>query len=109
MIARFTGGALGLLAFTITIAAGLYVQNPVTVTLSRGIWALLLFCGIGLVLGAAAGLVLRENEASREEQMLREFREGPHPSEPLNSLGQPTNGQPAEPAATAAGGGGVTG
>lgn len=94
MIARFTGGTLGLLAFTITIIAGLYVRNPVAVTLSRSIWALLVFCCIGLVLGAAAGLVLREHEASREREILQEYRENPTPSEDEGAEDQTTSEEP---------------
>lgn len=74
MVARFAGASLGLLAFTVAVVAGIYVQNPVTVTLSRGILALFLFCGIGLVLGAAAQLVVNEHERRRESEILKDYR-----------------------------------
>ncbi len=95
MIARFTGGTLGLLAFTITIIAGVYVGNPVMVTLSRSIWALLVFCCIGLVLGAAAGLVLREHEVSRKREILQEFREDATKSEDEAAEDQAPGEEPA--------------
>ena len=51
MLARYAGASLGLLAFTIVVTAGLIARYPVTVTPSRSIFALFLFCLIGLVLG----------------------------------------------------------
>ena len=69
MVARVLGVSLGLLAFTVTIIAGLWVQNPVTVTLSRSILALFLFCVIGLVLGGAAQLVINEHERECEKEI----------------------------------------
>ncbi len=77
MVARFVGVSLGLLAFTVTIIAGLLVQNPVTVTLSRGILALFLFCLIGLVLGAVAQIVVDEHVETRESEILKRYRDEP--------------------------------
>jgi hypothetical protein len=74
MLARFAGATLGLLAFCITAVAGLCVNNPVAVTLSRSILALFVFCIIGLALGAAVELVVREYERTREEQIRRRYR-----------------------------------
>jgi hypothetical protein len=71
MVARFAGATLGLLAFTITVVAGVLAHNPVTVTLSRSVLALLVFCLIGLVVGSAAQAVVVEHERSRT----REIRE----------------------------------
>lgn len=81
MIARFAGAVLGLLAFTITVFAGLYVHNPVSVTLSRSILALITFCVIGLVLGGAAQLVVAEHENERESEIRERFREEPSGAE----------------------------
>ena len=81
MIARFAGAMLGLLAFTITAAAGLYVQNPVAVTLSRSILALFIFCVIGLVLGSAAQIVVAEHEKKRESQIEERYRQEPADAE----------------------------
>ena len=75
MIARYAGATLGLLGFTIAISAGLLTQNPVTVTLSRGIIALFEFCFIGLVLGSAAQVVVREYQKKRELEIQERHRE----------------------------------
>lgn len=60
MIARYSSATLGLLAFTIVVIAGLFTHNSFTVTLSRSIFALFLFCMIGFVLGGAAQMVVDE-------------------------------------------------
>ena len=85
MVARVVGASLGLLAFTVTIVAGLYVQNPVTVTLSRGILALFVFCVIGLVLGGAAQIVINEHGDKREEEIRKQHREEPVETNPAGS------------------------
>jgi len=74
MIARFAGAVLGLLAFAVTIIAGLCVRNPVTVTLSRSILATFVFCVIGLVLGAMIQLVVAEHEKGRRAEILDRYR-----------------------------------
>ena len=66
MAPRVTGAVLGLLAFSTAIFAGVWVDNPVTVTLSRALWAMMAFCVIGLVLGWAARVVVREHIRRRE-------------------------------------------
>ena len=66
MVARYSGAGLGLLAFAVTVVGGLVAGNPVTVTLSRSILALFLFCGVGLALGAVAQMVVAEHERKRE-------------------------------------------
>ncbi|UCE60319.1 MAG: hypothetical protein JSU63_00945 [Phycisphaerales bacterium] len=73
MVARFAGASLGLLAFSITAFAGLYVQNPIAVTLARSILALFVFFFIGLALGGAAELVVREYEKGREADIRKRF------------------------------------
>lgn len=75
MVARYAGASLGLLAFSITVFAGLAVNNPLLVTLSRGILALFLFCLIGLIVGTAAERVVREHERSREAELRKQFEE----------------------------------
>ncbi len=74
MIARFAGASLGLLAFSTSTVAGLYVGNPPTVTLSRSILALFAFCIIGLLLGKAAQTVVAEYECNRRAEIERRFR-----------------------------------
>jgi hypothetical protein len=75
MVPRFTGAALGLLAFFITTATGLWVRNPVEVTLSRSLFALFAFCLIGLFLGGAAQMVINEHERRRQAEILEKYRE----------------------------------
>ena len=75
MVARLTGAALGLLAFTVTVISGMIVENPVTVTLSRSILALFIFCLLGMVLGAAAQAVVAEHESQRVDEIKRRHRE----------------------------------
>ena len=74
MVARYAGASLGLLAFTIVVTAGLIARNPVTVTLSRSIFALFLFCFIGLVLGQIAQMVVAEHEQKREMEIRKRYR-----------------------------------
>jgi len=74
MVARLTGASLGLLAFAVTVLAGLMVNNPVVVTLSRGILAMFLFCFLGLCLGAVAELVVREYERDRQSEIRERCR-----------------------------------
>ncbi len=73
MIARYAGSILGLFAFTVTVFAGLIVRNPVIITLQRGVFALLVFCVLGLVLGWAAQLVVREYARSREAEIAKRY------------------------------------
>lgn len=75
MVARLTGAALGLLAFAVTVISGMIVENPVTVTLSRSILAMFIFCLLGMVLGAAAQAVVAEHESQRVDEIKRRHRE----------------------------------
>lgn len=74
MIARYAGATLGLFAFSIVIIAGIFTHNPITVTLSRSIFALFLFCLIGFVLGGAAQLVINEYHEERETQIRKRYK-----------------------------------
>ena len=76
MVSRYTGACLGLLAFAIAVVAGLSVKNPPTLVLSRAVWALVVFCVIGLLLGTIAQAVLTEHRRRREEAVLATFRAG---------------------------------
>jgi len=60
MIARFSGAILGLLAFGVATIAGLAVGNPPGVILSRSMWALVIFCAVGVLVGTAAQAVVGE-------------------------------------------------
>ena len=74
MIARYAGATLGLFAFSIVIIAGIFTHNPMTVTLSRSIFALFLFCIIGFVLGGAAQMVINEYHQERETKIRNRYR-----------------------------------
>lgn len=74
MIARYSSAMLGLLAFFIVVTAGLFTHNPFTVTLSRSIFALFLFCFIGFVLGSAAQMVVDENMKQRKTKIKKKYR-----------------------------------
>ncbi|MCH9003403.1 MAG: hypothetical protein IIC02_12595 [Planctomycetes bacterium] len=91
MIARCVGAGLGLLAFCITILAGVYVQNPVTTTLSRSIFALFIFFLLGLALGTAAEVVVNEHEHSREAEILKRYREEPNETDKDPASGSSTD------------------
>ena len=65
MIVRFSGATLGLLAFSVAILGGLWAGNPVAETLSRAIWSLVVFCALGLAVGAAAQAVVEEYARKR--------------------------------------------
>ncbi len=65
-MSRLIGSALGLLAFSTAIVAGLWARNPFGVILSRALWAMVIFCLIGLSLGWAVQLVVREHMRRRE-------------------------------------------
>ncbi len=91
MIARCVGAGLGLLAFCITILAGVYAQNPVTTTLSRSIFALFIFFLLGLALGTAAEVVVNEHEHSREAEILKRYREEPKQADEDPASGSSTD------------------
>ena len=88
MIARYTGGILALLALSITIVVGLWAHNPVSLILSRAIWALCVFCVIGLVVGGVAQYVVNDYAKRRHKEVLAELDETPPPEqeeEPINN------------------------
>lgn len=69
MVARYAGASLALFAFAVAVIAGLSVRNPPITILSRAILALFVFFFIGLFLGGAAQLVLREYRTRRESDI----------------------------------------
>jgi len=70
---RLCGACLGLLGFAITILRGLWAGNPVEVILARSVWAMIVFCGLGLAIGWVAWRILQEHAAWREEQLLSQM------------------------------------
>ncbi len=80
MVARFAGASLGLFAFAVTIAAGIYAHNPPSLILSRAIFSLFVFLGLGLLIGRAAQGVIAEHERARRADIEQRFRRtGPGP------------------------------
>lgn len=69
MIGRHTGGILGMLAFSVSIVVGLWAGNPVAVILSRAVWALCVFCVIGLLVGGVAQYVINDYGRRRYQQI----------------------------------------
>ena len=84
MAPRAVGAALGLLAFCTAIIAGLWVGNPATVTLARALWAMLAFCLIGLGLGWAARVVVREHIQPNAD-LEKEIRSTESDAQPMGS------------------------
>lgn len=80
MIARFSGATLGLLAFTVAALGGLWAGNSVTLTLSRAIGSLVIFCLLGLLLGGAAQVVV--NHHAHQDEGTRGAVDGPPSDEP---------------------------
>lgn len=99
MIGRYTGGILGLLAFFVSIVVGLWAHNPVTVILSRAIWALCVFCVIGLVVGGAAQFVINDYARRRYKEVLAEPDETPSPKQDGEAINNSTEVE-AEPMGT---------
>jgi membrane protein YqaA with SNARE-associated domain len=99
MIGRYTAAILGLLAFSVSAVVGVVIQNPAEVTLSRAIWALFVFCLIGLVVGGAAQYVINDYAKRRLAESLPELRETSPSGDsrgPANSSTD-TAGEPMEP------------
>jgi len=81
MIARFAGGMLGLMAFGVATLSGMIAGNPPLVVLSRALWATLIFCVIGLAVGAAAQAVIDEYMARKEAELFPPEKGDSAPSE----------------------------
>jgi hypothetical protein len=60
-MARSIGVQIGLLAFGVAIIAGIYAQNPPTVTLTRGLVDMVVGLVVGQLAGWAALQVLRDH------------------------------------------------
>lgn len=78
MIARYCGAMLGLMAFGVATIAGISAGNPVQHVLARALWSLFAFCGIGVVIGWTAQIVINDyerkhpatQEASKDESSI---------------------------------------
>jgi NhaP-type Na+/H+ or K+/H+ antiporter len=69
---RLCGAALGFFAFAITVFLGLAAGNPAEVTILRAVWAMVVFCTIGLGVGWVANRVLDEHTMTRHREMFAE-------------------------------------
>jgi hypothetical protein len=69
---RLCGAALGLLAFGVTTLLGLTTGIPVDIILTRSLWAMAIFFGIGLFTGWIAKRVLDEHARHLKKEMFRE-------------------------------------
>lgn len=66
---RLCGAALGFLAFGVTVLLGLIAGNPVETILLRAVWALILFCAGGLLIGWITWRVLDDHALRRHREM----------------------------------------
>ena len=66
------GAALGLFAFAVTTISGLTAGNPAEVILLRSIWAMVIFCIIGMTTGWVASRVLDEHMMRKQNEMYPE-------------------------------------
>jgi len=62
---RRTMGVMGLLAFVITVFGGLIGGNRVEFILPRALWAMAIFCLLGLIVGWAAEIIVQEHQAKQ--------------------------------------------
>jgi hypothetical protein len=83
MIPRFAGATLGILAFSVTIVSGLVAGLPTRTILSRSLWAMGLFCVLGLVLGWATQSAVSDHFARRRREIADAHAPGAeaHPKE----------------------------
>ncbi|HOW73151.1 MAG TPA: hypothetical protein PKY77_21345 [Phycisphaerae bacterium] len=79
---RLCGAYLALFAFSITVLLGLSAGNPIEVILPRAIWALVLFCAIGLSAGWVGSRILDEHALRRSREMFTEVDESEAQHEP---------------------------
>lgn len=89
-MARLCGACLALFAFSITVLLGLFAENPIELVLPRAIWALILFCVIGMCVGWVGSRVLDEHALRRNREMFTEVEESeahPEPEVPGKEAG----------------------
>lgn len=66
------GAALGLFAFAVTTISGLVAGNPAEVILLRSIWAMVIFCMMGMATGWVASRVLDEHVIRKQKELYGE-------------------------------------
>jgi hypothetical protein len=98
MPAKLAGASLALIAFAVTMAAGLSVDNPASTTLLRGLIAMPIAYFVGWALGSVGARAMREHiEHYKAERPIERIEESP--SRP-NENGQQTR-QTETPASAA--------
>ncbi len=90
---RRAGACLGLFAFCVTILRGLAVGNPAEVTLTRALWAMAVFCLLGLVLGYFGHLIVTEHEAGHARKLAEELKREAGDESPAAETATPTESQ----------------
>ncbi len=66
---RLCGAALGFFAFAVTVLLGLMAGNSADVTILRALWAMVVFCALGFVVGWIAGRVIDDHAARRNAEL----------------------------------------
>ncbi len=99
MAPRSSAAALGLLAFSVSVLAGLWARNPVAAILARAIWAMIVFAFIGLLAGWAVSIVLAEH-AAEKEKALRTSEDSPAEADPAPDQQKSYTEDSAEPMGT---------
>lgn len=97
MAPRLIGACLGLLAFSVTILFGLWVRNPVLVTLERSLWAMVVLCAVGFAVGAAVNVVVREHMKKKEAVLFSDEDAAGASAESQEAPGAPSIGTDAGP------------
>lgn len=72
---RSTGAQLGLLAFALSLVAGLLAGNSPATILIRAVVIMIAACALGQVVAWACKLVLRDHLQRRKREIDREHRE----------------------------------
>jgi len=92
---RLCGASLGLFAFSVTVFLGLGAGNPVEVIVLRAVWALTIFCGIGLTVGWIAHRIIDEHAVRRARELFPSEEE--EPVVELSPAGTPSNDDETTP------------
>lgn len=85
---RRTAACLGLLGFSAAIFCGLGVGNPATTILVRALWVMAAFVVIGMIVGWAGLLVVREHVSQKHKELSDQQNEPDRPEAGADA-GQP--------------------
>lgn len=78
MISRYAGSCLGLFAFTVACASGMFAGNQFSTVISRALLAMVLFFIFGSFLGMSAQKVVNEQVAAKEKELETAGAGGPN-------------------------------